>query len=188
MAGARGRWSIGWRLSAPLWQATRLLVAQGNGLKVLAVVLLGKRQRLGGCHLKRERVWRNRCRQSRRSAQTLKRTGGCVCRHTGGALGLAPGPATPTCGSPSALFPTMTRGRPGLAASTCGQWDECELRGSAQFFLWAEGLGERLLQPQREALKRASPGEVEHQQHTGRHVQPVDGHLAFDQLDGFLSY
>ena len=46
-------------LSAPPWLATRLLVAQGDGLKVLAVVLLGKRQRLGGCHLKRERVRRN---------------------------------------------------------------------------------------------------------------------------------
>ena len=57
-------------------------------------MLLGKRQRLGGCHLKRERVWRNRCRQSRRSVQTLKRTGGRVYRRIGAAFvfGLAQGP------------------------------------------------------------------------------------------------
>jgi hypothetical protein len=59
---------------------------------------------------------------------------GCVCRHASRAhAGLHKARAAPTCGSPSALLPTMTRGRPGLAASTCGRWDECEQRGSAQY-------------------------------------------------------
>ena len=59
---------------------------------------------------------------------------GCVCRHASSAhAGLHKARAAPTCGSPSALLPTMTRGRPGLAASTCGRWGECELRGSAQY-------------------------------------------------------
>ena len=41
-----------------------------------------------------ERVRRNRCRQSRRSAQPLKRTGGCVCHRIGAAFGLAQGPGS----------------------------------------------------------------------------------------------
>ena len=129
--------SIAWRLSVPPWQATRLLVAQGNGLKVLAVVLLGKRQRLGGCHLKRERVQRG-CGAivagslAARRNPSSARVGACAVA-SGSHSGLHKARAAPTCGSPSALFPTMMRGRPGLAASTCGHWDECELRGSAQF-------------------------------------------------------
>ena len=43
------------RLSGLALHASRLLVAQCNGLKVLTVMLLGKRQRLSGCHLSRER-------------------------------------------------------------------------------------------------------------------------------------
>ncbi len=135
-------------------------------------MLLGKRQRLGGCHLKRERVQRG-CGAivagslAARRNPSSARVGACAIA-SGSHSGLHKARAAPTCGSPSALFPTMMRGRPGLAASTCGHWDECELRGSAQFGERG-GLGERLLQPQREALKRASPGEVKHQQHTGRH-------------------